>query len=422
MKFLFSDSLDFVDPDYNFSSDRNVVGRRAHEDDQYPHEHLDTPPYDGILISRAIVGDEHFVGKYSQAQCLRLSREGARRFLRYPLARYPGSMIMGDCGAFSYRTLPVPPYSVDDTLEFYADCGFTHGCSVDHVILDFDEHEGEPSPETRRRYELTLTNAASFLRKATSLRRFTPIGVVQGWSPKSKARAAAQLSAMGYKYLAVGGLVPLRTRQIVLTLEAIRDTLPSRVKLHLLGFGKTADLNTLRRYGVHSFDTTSPLLRAFKDGRRNYYELLPTGHLNYHTAVRIPQALDNLKLLKRAKRGAIDQERLLRMEADALNAVRGYSTGTSSLSDAVKSVIAYGRYSLWNDQLDDEQNERRLTVLEDAYSRTLASRAWERCQCRVCRELGVEVLIFRSSNRNKRRGIHNLHVFHTSVLAAKAEA
>lgn len=418
MKFLFSDSLDFVDPDYDFSRDQNVAGRRAHENDQYPHEHLDTAPYDGILISRSIVGDEHFVGKYSQAQCLRLSREGARRFLRYPMARYPGSMIMGDCGAFSYRNLPVPPYSVDDTLEFYSDCGFTHGCSVDHVILELDEQEGAPSAENRQRYDITLTNAREFLRKAKRLTRFTPIGVIQGWSPRSMGNAAAQLSAMGYTYLAVGGLVPLKIRQIVISLEAIRDAVPSRVKLHLLGFGKTADLGLLRSYGVQSFDTTSPLLRAFKDGKRNYYELRPDGQLDYHTAIRIPQAVDNLKLLRRAKRGCVDQERLLRMESEALNAVRGYGLGSYPLSDAVASVIAYGRYSLWNDRLDDEANETRLKTLAQAYTRTLDARAWERCECRVCRELGIEVLIFRSSNRNKRRGIHNLHVFHTSVRAA----
>jgi hypothetical protein len=27
----------------------------------------------------------------------------------------------------------------------------------------------------------------------------------------------------------------------------------------------------------------------------------------------------------------------------------------------------------------------------------------------------VEAVIFRTSNRNKRRGIHNLHVFHTHL-------
>ena len=86
--------------------------------------------------------------------------------------------------------------------------------------------------------------------------------------------------------------------------------------------------------------------------------------------------------------------------------------------EAVASVIAYGRYALWNDSLPDEQNERRLVELTAAYTRTLSDRAWERCDCRVCQEAGVEALIFRSSNRNKRRGIHNLHVFYASLRAS----
>ena len=43
---------------------------------------------------------------------MRFRREGARKFLRYPLERFPGSMMMGDCGAFTYETFlnhPIEP-------------------------------------------------------------------------------------------------------------------------------------------------------------------------------------------------------------------------------------------------------------------------------------------------------------------------
>ena len=139
MRFVFADSVDTIDPDYDFVADRNGAGRSVHRDDQYPHEFLEQAPYDGILVSRGIVGDARHPGKYSEAQLMRFRREGARRFLRYPLERFPGSMLMGDCGAFTYRNLPEPPYSAEDTAEFYADGGFTHGCSPDHLIFDFDE-------------------------------------------------------------------------------------------------------------------------------------------------------------------------------------------------------------------------------------------------------------------------------------------
>ena len=44
--------------------------------------------------------------------------------------------MWGDCGAFAYVKDDVPPYSVDEIVEFYADGQFTHGCSVDHIILN----------------------------------------------------------------------------------------------------------------------------------------------------------------------------------------------------------------------------------------------------------------------------------------------
>ena len=34
-------------------------------------------------------------------------------------------------------------YSVDDIVEFYADGQFTHGCSVDHIIFQFQDDDFE---------------------------------------------------------------------------------------------------------------------------------------------------------------------------------------------------------------------------------------------------------------------------------------
>ncbi len=413
MKFLYSDSLDFVDPDFDFIGDCSDAGRRAHKDDDFPHEHLEAAPYDGLLVSRAIVGDALTNGKYSESQAMRFRREGARAFLRFPVSRYPGSIIMGDNGAFTYRDRPVPPHGVDDTLEFYEDGGFTHGCAIDHLIFDFADDAAPPSAEARRRFEITLCNASEFLPASRALGPgFTAVGVIQGWSAGSMAQAAADLVGMGYNYLAVGGLVPLRIEQIERALSAIRQVVPRQVRLHLLGFGKTDHLDVARRYGVASFDTTSPLLRAFKDGKKNYYAVGDGPNLEYYTAIRIPQAIDSGKLLRRARTGRVDQDSLLRLEALALDGVRRCAVDNGSVEDAVEAVLAYGRYALWDDRATLRRNESKLDSLRVAYMRTLADRPWESCGCRVCRESGVEALIFRSSNRNKRRGMHNLHVFY----------
>src|ERR1043166_4364843 len=136
MKFIFADSLDVVDPGYDFIRDRNAEDRSPYWDDVYPHEILEKPPYDGILVSRNIVGGAVATGKYSTSQALRFRRAGARKFLRLESPQYKDFPIFGDCGAFAYHKQDRPPYTSQDMLEFYDDSGFTHGCSVDHIIFD----------------------------------------------------------------------------------------------------------------------------------------------------------------------------------------------------------------------------------------------------------------------------------------------
>src|SRR6266436_2866420 len=165
MKFIYADSLDYVDPDYDFVRDRSPNSREAYWTDQYPHEILGYAPYDGLLVSRAIVGGERPGAKYSKHQAMRFRLVGAREFLRFPEEKFPGSWLLGDSGAFSYHKEAVPPYSVEDMVEFYGEGGFTHGCSVDHVIFDFDQQtkgfDGGTS-EARRRFDITLENARGF--------------------------------------------------------------------------------------------------------------------------------------------------------------------------------------------------------------------------------------------------------------------
>lgn len=426
MKFIYADALDFVDPNFDFETERNGLKRNVHRDDEYPHEFLRSAPYDGILVSRGVVGDVLRQGKYTLAQMMRFRREGARRFLRYSEADYPESLVFGDCGAFTYRNERVPPYTPTDTLEFYADGGFTHGCSVDHIIFDFDEGKGrsreEVPHETLDRYELTLQLASEFHAGSKRLPGFTPMGVIQGWSATSMAWSASQLVRMGYDYLAVGGLVPLRIGQIHSALSAIRGAIPPRVKLHLLGFGKIESLPEFGEYGIASFDTTSPLLRAFKDAEKNYFARDPAGGLRYYTAIRVPQALENNRLKAKARSGALDQEEIVALEEGALTALRECAAGTMAVDEALDLIIEYWKALNWEDGGKLPRLERTLSKQRDVYRRTLEERPWTACDCRVCREGGVETLLFRSSNRNKRRGIHNLHVFYQHLLEQRNAA
>jgi hypothetical protein len=418
MKFIFADSLDTVDPGYDFLTDRYSPERALHWDDKYPHELLEPPPYDGVLVSRAVVGDQRTGGKYTAAQAMRFRRVGARRFLRMETPGLRDMPIFGDCGAFAYATEPRPPYTPADMLDFYADAGFTHGCSVDHIIFDFDREESGPvagSADARVRYDITLENAVEFLRLSKDLGPgFTPLGVAQGWSPSSIAESAARLEKMGYDYLAIGGLVPLRAEDIHLCLQAIRQRIAPNTRIHLLGFAKAEQIDQFARYDITSFDSTSPLIRAFKDSKSNYYMEGAKG-LEYFSAVRIPQATENSRLLRSVRTGQLNQEDLVKLETTALTAVRGYDKGTVSLEDAVEAVAEYGSLLAPDTNKNSFVREKFRQGIREQTHQTLAARPWKRCKCKVCTELSIEVVIFRASNRNKRRGFHNLGVFHEHV-------
>jgi hypothetical protein len=229
------------------------------------------------------------------------------------------------------------------------------------------------------------------------------------------AKAAADLVSMGYDYLAVGGTVPLKIEQVRRALAAIREALRPRVQLHVLGFGKIENFADLEQYGVVSFDTTSPLVRAFKDARKNYWVRGADGQLSYYTAIRIPQAVENNRLKYKALEGQLDQEKVRKLEDRALDSMRRLARREIGLDETLAAVMTYWDQLNWNGEISATRRAELLTRQREIYARTLADRPWETCDCRVCRESGVEALIFRSSNRNKRRGMHNLYVFHQQL-------
>ncbi|MBW4504755.1 MAG: hypothetical protein KME57_35720 [Scytonema hyalinum WJT4-NPBG1] len=423
MKFLYSDTQDYVDPEYDFINDRNAPGRQRYWDDMYAHEMMTPTPYDGLLVAMSAVRQAPGVAKskvrYSTAEEQRILRDGIRKFLRFGGPKHKSAMLMGDCGAFAYVEHPKPAYSPEEVVEFYADADFTHGVSPDHII--FDCNTGNP-PRSQvadaviERYEITLSNAQEFIKLAKDEGEpFEPVGAVQGWSPKSIAEAAVQLEKMGYRYLAIGGLVPLKVEVIHQVLKPLRQAIKPETNIHLLGFAKADHIHEFTGYGITSFDSTSPLIRAFKDEKQNYYLPSPKGGLEYYAAVRIPQAIENTRLMQGIKRGIFSAEDLRKREQKALEAMRKYDIGKEKFITTLNAVMDYQRFLTIGNGEKAEQQEKDLQKMHKHVSRTLEEMPWKRCQCDVCKAVGVEVIIFRSSNRNRRRGFHNLGVYHKHV-------
>ncbi len=419
MRFIFADSLDYVDPAFDFIADRSPADRQPYWDDLFPHEILGYAPYDGVLVSRGIVGDHRVKGKYTASQARRFGLVGARKFMRLDKPQFAHLDIFGDCGAFTYVEEDRPPYSPAEMAEFYDDCGFTHGCSVDHIIFDFDPALtglNGGSQDARHRFDITLENADGFRRETLAMGAdFTPLGVVQGWSPGSMAEAARRLVGMGYDYLALGGMVPLKSPEIKLCLEAIRDAVPASTRLHILGFAKADDIDSFHGYDIASFDTTSPLIRAFKDAKQNYF--LPGNGLGlrYYTSIRVPQAIENPKLQRAVKKGAFRAEDLVRLEALALGSLRAFDRGEADLEETLRHALVYSAPLVEGRPHEDCADSVALAKLETRYRTTLTDRPWKECSCAICREASIDVIIFRGSNRNKRRGIHNLAIYKSHI-------
>jgi len=406
VKFFFPDSQDFVAPGFDFVTERHAGDRMRLRDDRYAHEIFKRAPFDGLLVSKAIVeGSPGASGKYTLAQRHRLLRSGVRRFFR--LDESPATTrlkTIGDCGAFSYVREKHPPFTVDSVIDFYTNCDFDFGISVDHVILDYNaaydsrKKDSPPVPDSvKERQSITLALAGQFLGESRAIgARFVPVGVAQGWSPRSYARAVTALQRMGYNYIALGGMVPLKTADIHAVLEEVDGVRKATTQLHLLGITRIDSMKSFAAHGVASFDSTSPFRRAFKDATDNYFTA--TGNF---TALRVPQVEGNRQLHVMVAAGRVNQAAARRMERDALAAIRGFDKGTASKEEVLESLAAYNH-------LCDDTNEDRLA----RYGVTLDARPWQDCPCDICRTAGVEVIIFRGSERNKRRGFHNIWVTH----------
>jgi hypothetical protein len=400
MRFYFPDSQDLISPTYDFLHDEYSPLRVRQRDDLYAHEVLTRVPYDGILVSKAIVdGSVNGAGKYSQSQRQRLYRRGVRNFFRLP----DNIATIGDCGAFNYVGEYEPPYTVDEVVDFYEGCGFDSGISVDHVVLGYDASAADDTvdPAWKERQDITLRLAEDF-REAVDRRKctFEPVASAQGWSPQSYADSVCKLQNLGYRRIALGGMVPLKTPDILACLERINDVRDPDVELHLLGVTRVDSMERFAQLGVTSFDSTSAFRQSFMDDRDNYHTASGT-----YVAIRVPQVDGNVTLKRAILAGHVSQRDALRTERECLNRLRRLDEGKATVDEVITVLADY-------EAIIGVKNSRI-----DAYRRTLEDAPWRRCQCGLCAQHGVEMIIFRGTERNKRRGFHNM-----SVLAAKMHA
>lgn len=419
MEFYLPNFEDLVDPEYDFEEDSYSPKRKDRwVHDWYAHQFFDESIFDGMLISKAVV---------TPVMERHIRRVGdVHRFVRLD-SEIP---IMGDCGAFTYVLQEDPVYTVQQVVDYYHEFGFDYGVSLDHLALVtvgmLEKALARGAVKTRwwvgktdeqlreERISLSLQNAREFLALCEAQRpRFQPIGIAQGGTPDLFYESVQQLIGMGYDHIALGGLVKSSDKEILAILREIQPLVCSRVRLHIFGVARLSLVPAFIALGVTSADSASPLRRAFLGtGEDNYW--MSNGQ--QYAAIRVPHA--KARHTKRGvnspeeamKNGGMSREGLVEMEQRALHLLRAFDRGEAALDETLEVVLTYDR--LYGDKRDHE----------DAYLRTLTDRPWQVCQCPICQKSGIEVIIFRGNNRNRRRGFHNVKVFYDRFRANVVEA
>ncbi len=401
---------DFLDVDYDFARDRPSTPNR--KDRREAHSIQLMRPHricDGVLVSLAQhSGTKGLLRRVASASSDSLTPRPVRE--HFGLAG--DQWAFGDCGAFSYSNEDEPTITVEQAVAVYDLYGFDLGASVDHIPLQEIRRNGKreelSEEERRRRIELTRENAEAFLRLARRQQaRFLPVGVLQGLDPEDYANQVGDYADMGYRYLAIGGLVPRPDAEVLKVVESVTAQL-RRLKvrpwLHLMGIFRPKLQAHFLRLGVDSFDSATYFRKAWLRSDQNYLGL----DGQWYAAIRIPPSHDAATAKRLRQSGRTDAD-IKELESNALAALRAYGQKTISLDSCLATILLYDKLL---GRADGEDAH-----LKEQYRKTLQGRPWHNCPCSACRELGIEVLIFRGLNRNKRRGAHNTwRLFHSLDL------
>lgn len=401
LKYFLPEWDDRVDPNYDFLSD---TYSKSHSEDPFKNDAyiwdvfgLENVPIDGVLVSRSKLEE-------NKTKLRRIMEQGIHDFLHLP----PDFEIMGDCGAFGYIEQDKPPFGTKETLEYYLNCRFNYGVSVDHLIVPkFDEQNEE-------RWQITVDNAREmydlWASKDNYLSNLRIIGVAQGWDVPSYRRSVHELLKIGYDYIGVGGLARAPTGQIGKTgstktvcnvmrgvsyeVKKWCETHKSKLDIHIFGFARPRLITKLQKMGVSSFDSASFLRSAWLSGN-NYF----TPKKNYK-AIRVPDARRSPRTSRILKQNSVSQNKLTLLSERAMHSLRKFEQGKDSVENCLRAAKDYG----------DMVEVKKVHI--EGYEEVLRDRPWKSCECPICRNIGIEVVIFRGNERNRRRGFHNIYVFY----------
>jgi hypothetical protein len=361
---------------------------------------LDKVPFDGLLVSRIKVEE-------NKKKLARVMELGIHKFLRLP----KGFIIMGDCGAFGYLKERVPRYDAVEILDYYRKVGFDIGVTVDHLVV--------PKFKMEKDYRMCITfeNGLKGFEAWTKNYKndFRLLVSVQGWEIDDYIKMLKDYYKHGIRDFAFGGLARRSTKYTATLIDRLAKIVTEEALkpsyIHFFGLGRVSlfsKYKELEDLGIEvSFDSASWLRRAWLSGVNyfdNYYMM--NNELQGYRAIRIPQiAKGRTGLRGKKKLGQdVNLEQLKQLEHDCLSKLRLYDLGQIEMEDVLSSLNEFDKV------LGKDRN------LEQFYRRTLEKKPWKECHCPICESIGVDVIIFRGNNRNRRRGFHNTFLIYNEIL------
>lgn len=398
-RYFLPDWDDLLDPKFDFEQDCFSEPTRKEREDKHCCILMQPKQMcDGVLVSLAQHGT-------SKGPLRRLEGREAGALsplsLRDQFGLSPDQYLFGDCGAFSYVNEEEPMISVDQAVALYESYGFDFGASVDHIPVKKINKNGEKTflsdNERQERVKITRENAEKFI-EATKKRKaqFNPVGTIQALNPEEYAESVHHYSSLGYRHLAIGGLVPRSDSEIEAISRAViasADDLKERPWIHLFGVFRPKLQKVFRELKIDSFDSATYFRKAWLRSDQNY--LSTNGR--WYAALRVPMTSDG-RTRQRLIAADADIAQLEQEEREVLGLLRRYDRDEASISEVLDSVLSYDCHL---------ERSSEIQSMRKRYKETLENRPWRECDCPFCKELGIHILIFRGANRNKRRGAHN---------------
>lgn len=428
MQYYIPEWDDRIDVDYDFLSDKHSERHQTNpRTDSYMWQVFGEAqtPFDGILISLMAID-----GNNGKAKEIR-SGGGIRQYLGLP----DRVKVLADCGAWGYLKKPKPPFDPIEVLAQYEELGVQEAVTVDHLVL--------AGKDPRMRMDITRSNGIKGFDawKSGYRSHFDLLVSVQGLEVSDYVQMFDFYSAHGITKFAFGGLAKRKTSFIadlvsrIINRNATISKTPERV--HFFGLGRPElfpRFRDLEANGIEvSFDTASWLRRAWLNG---HYYMVEHGKFTTYTSVRV-EIVDSDRSSFRGKRklsSKANLEILQRHESECLKGIRDLDVGKATPSNVSKSLAAFHsaitqervrKYREDEADVDEVAKEYKRLLdtekhLQQLYPKTLEDRPWEKCECNVCRRLGIDVIMLRGNNRNRARGFHNVYTMYHKVVQDQA--